>query len=196
MKFINVEINGNFSSLSFDFKHEFDSGITTLLGHIGSGKSTIVDTISGFNRELKSLVNINGNIFGSHLPSKTNLRPISVMFQDTRLIPHMNVKENILFALKKSKTDVVYISLINSLHYYWAKKALNKNYHVIVDKPISENYSQAKNLIKIANEIKGSPDLNDQQKTILVSYIDRTSKLIPFFISVFLFCWYKLLIVA
>ena len=103
MKSINVEINGNFSSLSFDFKHEFDSGITTLLGHIGSGKSTIVDSISGFNRQLKSIVNINGNVFDSHIPSKINLRPISVMFQDTRLIPHMNVKENISFALKKSK---------------------------------------------------------------------------------------------
>ena len=40
-----------------------------------------------------------------------------------------------------------------------------------------------KNLEKIANEINGSPDLNDQQKTILVSYIDRTSKLIPFLTS-------------
>ena len=40
-----------------------------------------------------------------------------------------------------------------------------------------------KNLVKIANEIKESPDLNDQQKTILVSYIDRTSKLIPFLTS-------------
>ncbi len=40
-----------------------------------------------------------------------------------------------------------------------------------------------KNLKKIANEINKSPDLNDQQKTILVSYIDRTSKLIPFLTS-------------
>jgi len=40
-----------------------------------------------------------------------------------------------------------------------------------------------KNLKKIANEINRSPDLNDQQKTILVSYIDRTSKLIPFLTS-------------
>jgi taurine transport system permease protein len=40
-----------------------------------------------------------------------------------------------------------------------------------------------KNLLKIANEIKGSPDLNDKQKTILVSYIDRTSELIPFLTS-------------
>ena len=40
-----------------------------------------------------------------------------------------------------------------------------------------------KNLVKVANEIKGSPDLNDQHKTILVSYINRTSKLIPFLTS-------------
>ena len=40
-----------------------------------------------------------------------------------------------------------------------------------------------KNLIKISNEIKASPNLNDQQKTILVSYIDRTSKLIPLLTS-------------
>ena len=45
MKSLSVEIHGEFSKLSFDFKHEFDSGITTLLGHIGSGKSTIVNSI-------------------------------------------------------------------------------------------------------------------------------------------------------
>ncbi|MAJ14922.1 MAG: hypothetical protein CMN44_08190 [SAR116 cluster bacterium] len=103
MKSLSVEIHGEFSKLSFDFKHEFDNGITTLLGHIGSGKSTIVNSISGFNKELKSLVNINGSFFNSLISAKTNARPISVMFQDTRLLPHLTVKENILFALKKSK---------------------------------------------------------------------------------------------
>ena len=61
---------------------------------------------------------------------------------------------NYNYALNQSNADLVYISLPNSFHYYWAKKALNKNYHVIVDKPISENYSQAKNLIKIAKRKK------------------------------------------
>ena len=63
-------------------------------------------------------------------------------------------------ALNQSNADLVYISLPNSFHYYWAKKALNKNYHVIVDKPISENYSQAKNLIKISLRLR--PDLRDK----------------------------------
>jgi NDP-hexose-3-ketoreductase len=58
------------------------------------------------------------------------------------------------YALNYSNADLVYISLPNSFHYYWAKKALNKNYHVIVDKPISENFSQAKNLVKIAKRKK------------------------------------------
>jgi len=57
-------------------------------------------------------------------------------------------------ALNHSNANLVYISLPNSLHYYWAKKALNKNYHVIVDKPICNNYSEAKNLIKIAKRKK------------------------------------------
>jgi len=57
-------------------------------------------------------------------------------------------------ALNHSNANLVYISLPNSLHYYWAKKALNKNYHVVVDKPICNNYSEAKNLIKIAKRKK------------------------------------------
>ena len=58
------------------------------------------------------------------------------------------------FALNHSNANLVYISLPNSYHYYWAKQALEKGYHVIVDKPICKNYLQAKNLIKIAKSKK------------------------------------------
>jgi len=57
-------------------------------------------------------------------------------------------------ALAKSKADLVHISLTNSLHYFWAKKALEKNYHVIIDKPATLNYRQAKDLIKYARKRK------------------------------------------
>ena len=50
-------------------------------------------------------------------------------------------------ALNSSKANIVYISLPNSLHYYWAKKSLEKGYHVIVDKQLPENSKQANNLI-------------------------------------------------
>tara|TARA_B110001452_G_C15223894_1_gene424252 strand:+ start:649 stop:1572 length:924 start_codon:yes stop_codon:yes gene_type:complete len=54
--------------------------------------------------------------------------------------------------LSKSLADVVYISLPNSLHYKWAKKALEGGYHVIIDKPMCEDIGKIKNLIKLANK--------------------------------------------
>ena len=57
-------------------------------------------------------------------------------------------------ALENAKADLVYISLPNSLHYYWAKKFLQNNYHVIVDKPATLSFKQAKNLVKFARKKK------------------------------------------
>ena len=57
-------------------------------------------------------------------------------------------------ALERSQADLVYISLPNSIHYYWAKKFLQNNYHVIVDKPATLNFQQAKDLVKYARKRK------------------------------------------
>ena len=53
-------------------------------------------------------------------------------------------------ALKKSQADLVYISLPNSLHYYWARRFLQNNYHVIIDKPATLHFKQAESLVKLA----------------------------------------------
>lgn len=57
-------------------------------------------------------------------------------------------------ALEKSQADIVYISLINSLHYKWAKKALDAGMHVIVDKPATSNLKQARQLLSLAKRKK------------------------------------------
>ena len=71
----------------------------------------------------------------------------------------INLKEKILFndydqALAKSKPDIVYISLINSLHFKYAKKALEKGLNVIVDKPITTSLRETKILLKLAKKKK------------------------------------------
>jgi NDP-hexose-3-ketoreductase len=57
-------------------------------------------------------------------------------------------------ALKSSDANIVYLSLPNALHFYWAKRALLFGYHVIIDKPICYNLSETKELIKIARRKK------------------------------------------
>ena len=54
--------------------------------------------------------------------------------------------------LNRTSAKIVYISLPNSKHYYWAKKSLLKNFHVIVDKPLCEIIIQTKELLKIARK--------------------------------------------
>ena len=55
-------------------------------------------------------------------------------------------------ALEQSQADLVYISLPNSLHYYWVKRFLQSNYHVIIDKPATLNFKQAESLVKLARK--------------------------------------------
>lgn len=54
--------------------------------------------------------------------------------------------------LQEADIDCVYIGLINSAHYEYAKTALLHEKNVIVEKPFTDNYSRAKELCDIAQE--------------------------------------------
>jgi len=58
------------------------------------------------------------------------------------------------YALKKCKPNLVYISLPNSEHFFWAKKSLIRKFNTIVDKPITFNEKQLKELIDISKKNK------------------------------------------
>ena len=52
--------------------------------------------------------------------------------------------------LDRADVDTVYIGLINSVHYEYAKRALEKNKNVILEKPFAGTYEEAKELIDLA----------------------------------------------
>lgn len=54
--------------------------------------------------------------------------------------------------LEDTEIEFVYIGIINSLHYSYAKKALENNKNVICEKPFTENSEELKELIEIAKE--------------------------------------------
>ena len=58
------------------------------------------------------------------------------------------------YALKKCKPSLVYISLPNSEHFFWAKRSLDYKYNTIVDKPITSNKNQLRELIDISKKNK------------------------------------------
>ncbi len=54
--------------------------------------------------------------------------------------------------LLDSDVDTIYVALPNHLHYSFAKKALEKGKHVIIEKPITANSQELKELIDIAKK--------------------------------------------
>ena len=48
--------------------------------------------------------------------------------------------------------DVVYIAIPNSLHYEFAKKAIERNKHIILEKPFTTTYREAEELVELAQE--------------------------------------------
>lgn len=88
---------GDFTALSevtFDIA---DNEFFTLLGPSGCGKTTLLRMIAGFEDTTAGTIHLYGDEIENLPPNK---RPVNTVFQNYALFPHMNVAENIGFALK------------------------------------------------------------------------------------------------
>jgi len=75
-----------------------------LLGPSGSGKSTLIRCLAGIERPSSGSIAINGKIVaGGSRQTPPERRDLTMVFQDFALWPHMNVEENVAFALRRRK---------------------------------------------------------------------------------------------
>ena len=58
---------------------------------------------------------------------------------------------NYLKLISCEKIDIVYLALPNSFHYEWIVHCLNQNKHILVEKPITQNFLQMEKITKLAN---------------------------------------------
>lgn len=91
-----------------------EEGITALFGSSGSGKSTLVSAIAGLLRPEAGHVRLGAETFfdaaeGIDLP--LHRRRIGWVFQDARLFPHMSVRDNLLYGLRRAPAAERRISL-------------------------------------------------------------------------------------
>lgn len=70
-----------------------------IIGESGAGKSTLLNLIAGFETVKQGKLRLNGQ---DHLHSQPADRPVSMLFQDNNLFPHLSVAENIGLALTPS----------------------------------------------------------------------------------------------
>jgi putrescine transport system ATP-binding protein len=70
-----------------------------LLGPSGCGKTTLLRMLAGFETPDQGRILLDGNDIAQVLPHQ---RPVNMMFQNYALFPHLNVRDNIAFGLKRA----------------------------------------------------------------------------------------------
>src|SRR6202140_2012651 len=70
-----------------------------LLGPSGCGKTTLLRMLAGFETPDEGRILLDGKDIAQVLPHQ---RPVNMMFQNYALFPHLSVRDNIAFGLKRA----------------------------------------------------------------------------------------------
>ena len=102
-----IELGHRLGDLTLDAAFAFGEapGVTALFGPSGAGKSTIIHAIAGLLRPERGRIVLHGETLldterGIFVPAAA--RRIGVVFQDTRLFPHLSVRANLLYGWRRA----------------------------------------------------------------------------------------------
>jgi molybdate transport system ATP-binding protein len=113
---LSVRLQHSFGKTRFDFDFVAPSGVTVLFGGSGSGKTTIVNAVAGLLRPDAGRISIDDHVLFDSETGR-NLRPhkrrLGYIFQESRLFPHLSVKQNLLYGRWFSRTSTPSESLDN-----------------------------------------------------------------------------------
>jgi molybdate transport system ATP-binding protein len=80
-------------------------GVTGIFGPSGSGKTTLLRCIAGLQKAEQGNLRVNGEVWQNEKQTlPTHKRSLAYVFQESSLFPHLSVKANLDFAVKRAAT--------------------------------------------------------------------------------------------
>lgn len=102
---IDVRLHLQYSAFALEVDlHLPGRGVTALYGHSGSGKTTCLRCIAGLERAADGFVQVNDEVWQdsrSGLFVPPHKRALGYVFQEASLFPHLSVRANLEFGLKR-----------------------------------------------------------------------------------------------
>ena len=111
MNKLNLAFKINYANFDFSINENIDlQGIVGIYGHSGSGKSTLLRAIAGLETQLIGEICLDRKVLTDSKNItfvKPEKRQVGLVFQNSRLFPHMTVLENLNFAAKRCKNSKI-----------------------------------------------------------------------------------------
>lgn len=102
---LDVSIRQTLGNFTLDVAFASEArGVTALFGRSGSGKTSVINAIAGLARPDEGRIRIGDTVYfdsAARVDVPVEKRRIGYVFQDSRLFPHMTVRSNLEFGLRR-----------------------------------------------------------------------------------------------
>jgi molybdate transport system ATP-binding protein len=96
---IEVDIASRLGDFALEARFESDSLTTAIFGRSGAGKTSVLNAIAGLTKPARGRIRVGDTVFydssGTCLPARK--RRVGYVFQDALLLPHLSVRQNLLY---------------------------------------------------------------------------------------------------
>lgn len=95
---LSVNITHRLGAFTLDAEFESEGGLTALFGRSGAGKTSLVNAIAGLIRPDRGHVSVDGEVLTDTATRRfvpAHRRRVGYVFQEGRLFPHLNVRQNL-----------------------------------------------------------------------------------------------------
>jgi molybdate transport system ATP-binding protein len=105
---LRVDISKQLGDFSLQAKFESEGRVTGLFGASGAGKTSLINMIAGLLKPDRGVVTLDDEILDDtsariHVPPYR--RRIGYVFQDARLFPHLDVRQNLDYGRRMNRLD-------------------------------------------------------------------------------------------
>jgi molybdate transport system ATP-binding protein len=97
---LQVALSHRFADFSLDVAFEAEAGVTALFGASGSGKTSIINAVAGLLQPHRGRIASGAQVLldtAQQVYLPPHRRRIGYVFQDDRLFPHLNVRQNLTY---------------------------------------------------------------------------------------------------
>jgi molybdate transport system ATP-binding protein len=103
---LRVDVEKQLGEFQLSASFASEGRVTGLFGASGAGKTSLINMIAGLLRPDRGIITIDGETLdntsaGVHMPP--HLRRIGYVFQDTRLFPHLDVRQNLDYGRRMNR---------------------------------------------------------------------------------------------